>query len=113
MWRKKQEKKPKRKQAIIQVDDLLVQKLITPVTLREYFSPKFIDRGMMTATHMVFYHETSKEDRPSEDEESVLSTKSSKTKEEDEVIANLQCLFSFFGIYEMLQLYEETQISLI
>ena len=47
------------------------------------------------------------------DEERALSAKWSKTKEEDEVIANLQCLFSFFGIYEMLQLYEETQISLI
>ena len=57
----------------------------------------------MTATHMVFYHETSKEDRPSEDEESVLSTKSSKTKEEDEVVTNLQCLPSLFSIHEMLK----------
>nr|CAN62971.1 hypothetical protein VITISV_032943 [Vitis vinifera] len=29
--KKKEEKKPKRKQAIVQVDDLLVQKLITPL----------------------------------------------------------------------------------
>ena len=33
-----------------------------------------------------------------------LGIKSSKTKESDEVVANLQCLLSFFGIYEMLQL---------
>ena len=67
----------------------------------------------MTSTHMVSCHENSKKDEPSEDEESVFSIKSSKTKEEDEVVANLQCLLSFFGIYEMLQLSEETQIALI
>ena len=62
---------------------------------------------------MVSCHENLDEDELSEDEENTLGIESSKTKEEDEVIANLQCLFSFFGIYEMLQLYEETQISLI
>ena len=31
--KKKEEKKPKRKQDIVQVDNFLVQKLITPVTL--------------------------------------------------------------------------------
>ena len=67
----------------------------------------------MTSTYMVSCHENSEEDEPSEDEESVFGIESSKTKEEDEVITNLQCLFSFFGIYEMLQLSEETQISLI
>ena len=36
---KKEENKPKTKQAIVQVDDLLVQKLITPAILGEYFSP--------------------------------------------------------------------------
>ena len=67
----------------------------------------------MTSIHMVSCHENSKEDVPSEDEKSALGIESSKTKEEDEVVANLQCLLSFFGIYEILQLYEETQIALI
>ena len=60
---------------------------------------------MMTPTHMVSCHENSKEDVPSEDEKNTLGIKSSKTKENDEVVANLQCLLSFFGIYEMLQLF--------
>ena len=80
--KKKEENKPKRKQAIVQVGDLLVQKLITPITLEEYFPQEFFNRGMVTSTHMVSYHETSEEDEPSEDEESALGTKSSKTKEE-------------------------------
>ena len=67
----------------------------------------------MTSTHMVSCYETLEEDRPSADEKSPLGSKLSKTKEEDEVVANLQCLLSFFGIYEILQLYEETQIALI
>ena len=58
----------------------------------------------MTSIHMVSCHENSKEDVPSEDEKSALGIESSKTKEEDGVVANLQCLLSFFGIYEMLQL---------
>ena len=37
---------------------------------------------------MVFCHETSVEDRLSEDEESVFGIESSKTKEEDKVVAN-------------------------
>ena len=111
--KKKKEKKPKQKQEIVQVDNLLVQKLITPITLREYLSPKFFDKGMMTSTHMVFCHETSKEDKPSEDEESALGAKSSKTKEDDEVVANLQCLPSLVSIHEMLKLPEETLIALI
>ena len=68
---------------------------------------------MMTSTHMVSCHENSEEDEPSEDEKNTLGIKSSKTKENDEVVANLQCLLSFFGIYEMLQLFEETQIALM
>ena len=50
IWRrkKKKEKKPKRKQAIVRVDDLLVQKLITPITLEEYFPQEFFNRGMVT-----------------------------------------------------------------
>ena len=79
--KKEEEKKPKRKQAIVQVYDLLVQKLITPITLEEYFPPKFFDRGMMTSTHMVSCYETLEEDRPSEDEENVFDAKSGKTKE--------------------------------
>ena len=62
---------------------------------------------------MVSCHENSKENEPSEDEESALGIESSKTKEEDGVVTNLQCLLSFFGIYEMLQLFEETQIALM
>ena len=80
--KKKEENKPKRKQDIVQVDNLLVQKLITPVTLGEYFPLEFFNRWMMTSTHMVSCHENSEEDEPSEDEESALGTKSSKTKEE-------------------------------
>ena len=87
--KKKEEKKPKRKQTIIQVDDLLGQKLITPVTLGEYFTPDFFNRGMITSTHMVSCHETSIENRPSEDEKNALDVESSKTKEDDKVIANL------------------------
>ena len=62
---------------------------------------------------MVSCHKNSEEYEPSEDEENILGIESSETKEEDEVVANLQCLLSFFGICEMLQLYEETQIALI
>ena len=61
---------------------------------------------------MVLCHETLVEDRPSEDEESAFGVELSKTKEEDKVVANLQCLPSFFSIHEMLQLLEETRISL-
>ena len=46
--KKKEEKKPKRKQAIVQDGDLLVQKLITSVTLGEYFPPEFFNRRMIT-----------------------------------------------------------------
>ena len=66
----------------------MVQKLITLVTLREYFLLKFFDGGMMTSTHMVSYHETSKENRPIKDEERAPGVKSRKTKEDDKVVAN-------------------------
>ena len=56
---------------------------------------------------MVSCHKTLVEDRP-HDEKSVLGVKSSKTKEDDKVIANLQCLPSSFSIHEMLQFLEET-----
>ena len=91
----------------------MVQKLITPVTLGEYFPLEFFNRRIMTSTYMVSCHKNSEEYEPSEDEENIIGIESSKTKEEDEVVANLQCLLSFFGIYEMLQLSEETQIALI
>ena len=68
---------------------------------------------MVTSTHMVSCHEILEEDESGKDEENTFGIESSKTKEEDEVVANLQCLLSFFGIYEILQLYEETQIALI
>ena len=67
----------------------------------------------MTSTHMLSCHENSEEDEPSEDEKSTLGIESSKTKEEDDVVANLQCILSFFGIYEMLQLSKEKKIALI
>ena len=111
--KKKEEKKPKRKQEIVQVDDLLVKKLIIPITLGEYFSLEFFDKGMMTSTNMVSCHETSEEDGPSEDEESALGVESSKYKEEDEIVANLQCLPLLFSIHEMLKLPEVTRIALI
>ena len=44
---------------------------------------------MITSAHIVFGHETLVEDRPSEDEESALGVESSKTKENDKVVANL------------------------
>ena len=59
--KKKKEKKPKRKQAIVQVDDFLVQKFITPITLGEYFPPEFFNKWMVTSTHVVSCHEISKE----------------------------------------------------
>ena len=106
--KKKEEKKPKRKQVIVHVDDLLVQKLITLITLGEYFPPKFLNRGMATSTHMVSCHEISEEDESSKDEENAFGVEPSKTKEDDEVVANLQCLPSLFSIHEMLQLLDET-----
>ena len=113
MWRKKQEKKPKRKQAIEQVDDLLVQKFITPITLGEYFPPEFFNRGIVTSTHMVSCHKILEEEESGKVEENVFSAEPSKTKEDDEVVASLQCLPSLFNIHEMLQLLEETWIALI
>ena len=87
--KKKEEKKPKRKQAIVQVDDLLVQKFITLITLGEYFIPEFFNKGMVTSTHMVSCHEILEEDESSKDEENVFGAEPSKTKEDDEVVVNL------------------------
>ncbi|KAL6344470.1 hypothetical protein AAG906_039726 [Vitis piasezkii] len=84
--KKKEEKKLKRKQVI------------------ENTSLEFFNRRMVTSTHMVSCHEISEEDESSKDEENIFGAGPSKTKEDDEVVANLQCLLLFFGIYEMLQL---------
>ena len=62
---------------------------------------------------MVSYHEISEEDESGKDEENAFSVEPSKTKEDDEVVANLQCLPLLLSIHEMLQLLEETQITLI
>ena len=87
--KKKEEKKSKRKQAIVHVDDLLVQKLITTITLREYFPSEFFNRGMVTSNHMVSCHEILEEDESSKDKENIFGAEPSKTKEDDEVVANL------------------------
>ena len=109
---KKEENKPKTKQAIVQVDDLLVQKVITPITLGEYFPLEFFNKRMVTSTHMVSCHEILKENESSKDEEKSFGAEPNKTKKDDEVVANLQCLPSLFNIHEMLQLLEETRIAL-
>ena len=62
---------------------------------------------------MVFCNETSKEEGLSEDEESILSVKSRKTKEEDGIVASLQHLPSLFSNHEMLQLPNEMRNALI
>ena len=62
----------------------------------------------MTSTHMVSCHEILEEDESGKDEENTFGVEPSKTKEDDEVVANLQCLPSLFNIHEMLQLLEET-----
>ena len=68
---------------------------------------------MVTSTHIVSCHEIWEENESSKDEENTFGTKPSKTKEDDEVVANLQCLPSLFNIHEMLQLLEETRIAFI
>ena len=44
---------------------------------------------MVTSTHMVSYHEILKEDESGKDEENAFGAEPSKTKEDDEVVANL------------------------
>ena len=68
---------------------------------------------MVTSTHMVSCHEILEEDELGKDEENVFGAEPCKTKEDDEVVANLQCLPSLFNIHEMFQLLEETRIALI
>ena len=108
----KEKKNPKRKQAIVQIEDLLVQKLIT-ITLGEYFPLGFFDKRVAVSTHIVSCQETSKEEGLSEDEENILGVELRKTKEEEGVVANLQYLPSLFSSHEMLQLPNEIQNALI
>ena len=56
----------------------------------------------MTSTHMLSCHEILEEDESGKDEENTFGVEPSKTKEDDEVVANLQCLPSLFNIHEML-----------
>ena len=43
----------------------------------------------MTSTHMVSCHEISEEDESCKDEENAFGAEPSKTKEDDDVVANL------------------------
>ena len=81
---------------IVQIGDLLVQKLVILITLG------FFDKKVTVSTHMVSSNETSKEEGSSEDEESILGVESRKNKEEDGVVASLQHLPSLFSSHEML-----------
>ena len=92
---------------IVQIGDLLVQKLVILITLG------FFDKKVTVSTHMVSCNETSKEEGSSEDEESILGVESRKNKEEDGVVASLQHLPSLFSSHEMLQLPNEMQNALI
>ena len=56
---------------------------------------------------MVSCNETSKEEGLTEDDKSILSVESRKTKEEEGVAASLQHLPSQFSSHEMLQLPNE------
>ena len=87
--KKKEKKNSGRKQAIVQIDDLVAQKLITPITLGEYFPLGFFDKRVTISTHMVSCNETSKEEELSEDEKSILGVESRKTKEEEGVVIHL------------------------
>ena len=80
---------PKRKQVIVQIDNLLIQKLITLITLGEYFPWRFFDKNVTISTHIVSCNETLKEERLSEDKETILGVELRKTKEEEGVVASL------------------------
>ena len=69
---------------ILQVDELLVQNLITPITLEVYFPLGLFNKRIITTTHIV----------------SCCKTK--KTREEKIVITSLQCLPSLFNGHDML-----------
>ena len=98
---------------IVQIDDLLIQKLITPITLGEYFPLGFFNKRVTISTHIVSYNETSKEEGLTEDDKSILGVESRKTKEEEGVAASLQHLPSQFSSHEMLQLPNEMRNALI
>ena len=87
--KERKKKKLKRKQVIVHVDDFLIQKLITPITLGEYFPLGFFNKKVVTSTHMVSWNEASKEDELTNNERGTPIVESSKTKEEKEVVASL------------------------
>ena len=109
----REKKNYERKQEIVQINDLLVQKLITPVTLGEYFPLGFFGKRVTVLTHMVSCNETSKQERSSEDEENTLNVESGKNKEEEGVVVSLQYLPSLFSSNKMLQLPNEMRNALI
>ena len=91
----------------------MIQTLITPITLGEYFPLGFFDKKVAISTHMVSCNETSKEEELSEDEKSILGVESRKTKKEEMVVASLQQLPLLFSSHEMLQLPNEVRSALI
>ena len=114
IWKRKKEKILKEnKWLIIQIEDLLVQKLITLITIGEYFTLGFFDKMVTISTHMVSCNETSKEEGLSEDEENILGVESRKTKEEEGIVASLQHLPLLFTSHEMSQLPNEMWNALI
>ena len=67
----------------------------------------------MVSTHMVSCNETSKKEGLSKYKENTLSVESSKTKEEEGLVASLQYLPSLFSSHEMLQLSNEMRSALV
>ena len=78
--KKKEKKNPERKQAIVQIDNLLVYKLVTPITLEGYFPLGFFDKRVTVSTHIVSCNETSKEEGLSEDEENIIGVEDEKPR---------------------------------
>ena len=69
---------------ILHVDELLVQKLITLITLEVYFPLGLFIREIMTTTHIVSCYKTK------------------KIREEKTITTSLQCLPSLFNGHDML-----------
>lgn len=59
---KKRKKKPKKKQLVVQVDNLSKEKTLTPISLGEYFPPGFFNNGTITICGMVSCYENPDED---------------------------------------------------
>ena len=68
---------------------------------------------MTISTHIVSCNETLKEERLSEDKETILGVELRKTKEEEGVVASLQHPPSPLSTHEMLQLPNEIRNVLI